>query len=222
MPIKAVIFDYDGVIVDSFMNQYDVMRHICKISNKKFPYKSPKDLRNNYEEPFTIMYEKCGFDWERDMDFLVKEYIDYTKEKDIPLVQGIESIIRELADSGSKLGIVTQNGYDVVMPKLKYHSLDHYFSSIVTIQDGFKVKPDPEGLLYCIKKLGVLPEESLYFGDFPSDVKTARAAGTHSVSYLNGYASKKKFNKLPKEEYSYTVFIKKPKEILQQVLLLNQ
>ena len=147
--------------------------------------------------------------------------MDYTKDEDIPLVKGIDNVIRKL-HCHFKLGIVTQNGLEVVSKKLREHHLEDYFSSIITIEKGFKIKPDPEGLLYCLNKLEVKPEEAVYIGDFPSDVKTAKAAGTHSISYLGGFGTKKKFKELPKEEYDYTVFIRKNKKILRLVSRLNQ
>jgi HAD superfamily hydrolase (TIGR01509 family) len=218
MSIEAVLFDFDGVIADSFINQFKVMKCICEQTHKEFPYKNPSALKNDYREPFTLMYEKLGFNWERDKELLYRLFLGFQEEHGpkVPLVKGIEPVIESL-HVYHQLGIVTQNGKKVVENKLRQFNIDIYFDAIITYEDVARIKPHPDGLIRCLGELGAHADEAVYIGDMPSDVKTAKSAGTYSISYLGGYGTKQKFKELPAEEYSYTKFIKSPKEILRLV-----
>jgi len=216
MSIKAVIFDYDGVIADTFMNQYRVMKYISELAGNRFPYRFPKQLKDDYTEPFTIMYERCGFSWEHDEHFIRQHFDEFqaAHSHDVRLVHGIDEVIQKLDKEGYKLGIVTQNTKSVVRSKLEQCDLATCFNSIMTFEDVARIKPYPDGIIRCLFDLGIYSDEAVYVGDMPSDVMTAKAAGTGSISFLGGYGSMKKFKELPKEAYDYTVFIKKPKQIL--------
>ena len=218
--IRGVILDYDGVIVDSFENQFNAWKYTCEINNKKFPYASLDELRKDYEEPFTNMYEKFGFNWERDKGFLVKQYKEFTDQNqdNIPLFKGIDKVINTLHNQEFKLGIVTQNLSQIVIPKLNKFSLYECFNHIITAENKVKIKPDPDGLLTCILALEIEPNQAVYVGDLPSDVVTAIAAGTGSISHLNGYSTLEKFKELSEEEFNYTTFVENVEEILSIVM----
>jgi phosphoglycolate phosphatase-like HAD superfamily hydrolase len=66
----------------------------------------------------------------------------------------------------------------------------HYFSGIITRDDGFPRKPAPEGLLQCVKAMGVPPEHAVIVGDTLLDVRAGKMAGTLTVGVLTGLAGR--------------------------------
>jgi beta-phosphoglucomutase-like phosphatase (HAD superfamily) len=60
------------------------------------------------------------------------------------------------------------------------------FDSIVLGADVSRRKPDPEGIVKCLKELGVAPDAAVYVGDTPVDIQASRAAGVHAVAVLSG------------------------------------
>jgi HAD superfamily hydrolase (TIGR01509 family) len=216
MPIKAVIFDYDGVIADSVEHIFGAMKYIAAQGGKTFPYATAEDLRLVHTEPFRINYELCGFDWEKDEDFVFSKFMEYNNQHNhIPMMKGIDAIVRNLASKHIILGVVSQNSKDVVRPNLAAYDILHFFSGIVGYENVKNMKPDPEGINSLLSSFGVMPDEAIYVGDMPNDVKTAKNAGVHSMSFLGGFGTMPKFRELSPDEFSYTIFINKHEEILR-------
>lgn len=60
---------------------------------------------------------------------------------------------------------------------------------VVTVDDVTKAKPDPEGILKVMDKLGVQPDEVIVMGDHPFDMQAAQAAGTHAIGTTHGFST---------------------------------
>ncbi len=61
--------------------------------------------------------------------------------------------------------------------------------AIVTCDDVTKTKPDPEGILKLMDKLGVQPNEVIVLGDHPVDMQAAQAAGLHAIGISHGFGT---------------------------------
>jgi phosphoglycolate phosphatase len=210
--IKGVIFDYDGVIVDSFRDQFDMFDKLCKIKGIKFPYRTPEELRENYVEPFPAMYEKIGFNWKRDRDEIYRLYNEHKRETKISLVEGIDKVIIELAKD-YKLGIASSNSRLIIMRSLTSNNIEHCFSTIVTEEDlklqnpEPRFKPDPDSIIITLEKMELEPEETVYVGDQPTDavasmrVAEFRGKAVHPILVSYGYAAKDKLKNAIDEKY---------------------
>ena len=66
-----------------------------------------------------------------------------------------------------------------------HYTMDR-FDAVVLGPDVSRGKPDPEGILACLGKLGVAPAAALYVGDAAIDILASRAAGIRVVSVLTG------------------------------------
>jgi phosphoglycolate phosphatase len=71
------------------------------------------------------------------------------------------------------------------------------FDVIVGGEDVSRHKPDPEGLLAAIERLGGSPSGSLYVGDSVTDAETARRAGVPFAAVLNGVTPREAFKDYP-------------------------
>jgi HAD superfamily hydrolase (TIGR01509 family) len=218
MPIKAVIFDYDGVIANSVEHLFGAEKYIAEQGGKTFPYTTIEEFRNAHTEPFSLNYDRCGFNWAVDKDFIFSKFIEYNDQHNhIPMMKGIDHVIKSLAGRDIILGVVTQNSGIVVKRNLETYDILHYFRGIVSHEDVKNMKPDPEGINSLLGSFGVTPEETVYVGDMPNDVKTAKNAHVHSMSYLGGFGTMPKFRELTPEEFGYTVFINSHSEILRLI-----
>ncbi|MCX6710508.1 MAG: HAD hydrolase-like protein [Candidatus Woesearchaeota archaeon] len=210
--IKGVIFDYDGVIVDSFKDQFRMFKKLCKIKGIKFPYRTPEELRENYVEPFPAMYEKIGFNWKRDRDEIYRLYRQYKEDAEIGIVKGIDRVVMELAQN-YKLGIASSNSRLIIMRSLTSNNIEHCFSAIVTEEDlklqnpEPRFKPDPDSIIITLEKMELEPEETVYVGDQPTDavasmrVAEFRGKAVHPVLVSYGYAAKDKLKNAIDEKY---------------------
>jgi len=210
--IKGVIFDYDGVIVDSFKDQFDMFDKLCRIKGIKFPYKNLEEFRENYIEPFPELYKKIGFDWESDKDEIYRLYNEHKSKSEIGLVGGIDKVVIELAKD-YKLGIASSNSRLIIMRSLASNNIEHCFSAIVTEEDlklqnpEPRFKPAPDSIIITLEKMELEPEETVYVGDQPTDavasmrVAEFRGKAVHPILVSYGYAAKDKLKNAIDEKY---------------------
>ena len=79
-----------------------------------------------------------------------------------------------------------KNAYDL----LKQLEISSYFSEVVTSENHFKRKPDPEAINYLIKKYNLNLNETYYIGDRKLDIEAAHNSGIQSINFLSSENSK--------------------------------
>ncbi len=219
---EARIFDFDGVLLNSFPDQFKWFQNICKILGKKFSYSSLEKFREDYREPvYPNMYSFLGFDWNNEKEIIWKEYIQHKKNSQIDLFKGIDKVIIELYKKGRTLAIASSNTREAIYTQLRKHNLEKYFSVVVgkedlSVENGEpKLKPHPECLLLALDKLNCSPKKAKYVGDQPTDIIAAKRVAEYKscslpiVAVTYGYSSKEKLMKMNPEEIAYS-----PKELL--------
>ena len=83
------------------------------------------------------------------------------------------------------MSVVSNVGKRSLQAAMEKLQLSHLIQAVISRDDVFKIKPDPEGLLTAAKTLGVKPAEVLFVGDSRNDVGAARQAGMQAA-YLRG------------------------------------
>jgi N-acetyl-D-muramate 6-phosphate phosphatase len=184
--IKAIIWDYDGTLVDTRHKNLKVTRsiieNITRIDALAFQaLRSLEDYclaigktsnwRKLYRQEFNLT--------EKQIDEAGRLWTAYQLKDDTKAAfyEGIEAVIYDLAEFPH--GIVSQNSRSSITRNLEQRNLLSFFNHIVGYEevDFKKQKPRPDGLLNCMKKLSV--QESgyvCYIGDHETDVRCVRAA----------------------------------------------
>jgi len=108
--------------------------------------------------------------------------------EDVALIDGARELLDALHARGVATGIVTSGSRDRVLRELDTHRFA--FQECVFGCDVTEKKPHPEGLLLCLDRLRVVPDEAVYVGDSPEDVAMARAAGVYSIAVPGGYPNR--------------------------------
>ncbi|MEE9593659.1 MAG: HAD-IA family hydrolase [Thermoplasmata archaeon] len=80
--------------------------------------------------------------------------------------------------TSKEVGIVTLNCHACAEEALRVTGVIRHIGAIVAREDTARLKPDPEPLLLCIKRLGGEPESAVFVGDRERDRETAEASGT--------------------------------------------
>lgn len=202
MQLKSVIFDFDGVILDSFKDQFSWFSKICSILNKPFGY-SIEGFKDVYREPvYPDMYSFLGFDWDKEKDIIWKEYNLHKSNSHIELFEGVEQVIRSLGMYN--LAIASSNTHNAISKQLKIHGLEDCFKVIVGKEDLPVVnnepllKPNPACIAIALDKLGYSPENAVYIGDQPSDIIAAKRVAevkgraVMSIAVAYGYSPKER------------------------------
>jgi len=207
--IKAVIFDWDGVIVDSLHVQFETMKEICRIEGKNFPFKNIEDLRKGFIEPYYYLYESFGFKWDEDEDVIVKHYKRFSKEAKIDVFSEVIDVIRKLRGMDIFIGLASSNRDEIITHKIEELGLQGVFDIVITEEHVSRIKPDPECLNMIMLKHSLKPEEVMYLGDMPADIDAGNNAGVKSVAVAWGWVS---VDRLKENNPDYVIF--KPEEIL--------
>jgi len=173
--LKAVLFDLDGVIIDSFEAWFHVLNHVRR------DYKMKELDREQFKK------NTWGTSVEHDLKYfknaskeeLVEKYkktmLKYIHK--VKLMPDAEKVLKTIKKKKIKIGLVTNSFNDIVSKILKYHKIRNYFNSIVTADDVEKLKPYPDPVLKLCEKLNVMPDEAILVGDTKNDYKAGKGAG---------------------------------------------
>lgn len=136
---------------------------------------------------------------------LFKEKADEVMVDSARLYPGVKEMLVSLRTQGYRIGIVTTKFAYRVRNIMKKFDAENLLDVVIGVGDVIKVKPDPEGLVLAVKKLGAKTEDVLYVGDSFVDAKAAEAAGIKFAGVLTGTTTREAFEKYPCECVAETV-----------------
>jgi len=177
--IKAVIFDFDGVLVDSLPLAVDANNALFKKLGAIKTCKDKDEFRTNFCMSFDEQFAKYGVKLENAEKNFGEFYYNYlvnhkNKMKPNP---AIHPVLEKLSQK-YKLAVVSSSWYGVVHTTLKDHGILDYFESISTIENpGSK----SERLLQTLKFLNIEPHEAIYIGDMAHDIVSGRKAQIKTI-----------------------------------------
>ena len=181
--LSAVLFDFDGTLVDTTEMIHQSMRHAASsvLGRDDIPRET---LLANVGQPLPRQMELI--DAEKS-ELLLEAYRSHHEEHHDDLIgefPGIEESLSRLHSAGIKVAVVTsKRRVSVEMALENYPGLRNVVDRFVTMEDTTEHKPHPEPLLRGLELLGDVPkDEAAYVGDSPFDVEAAKAAGLRSVA----------------------------------------
>lgn len=205
MLIKMLlIFDYDGVIADSFCEAQKAFNNVA--DEFGLPHlNSKEEFKKLYNDNFYASVRKLGFDGKH-----MKELVKRTKEEldydGVPVFTGMREVIKALSKDHD-VAIVTSNGTPLVRRHMESNGLH------VDMVLGADVDPDKTRKITSLRDR--YPGETTYYiGDTAGDMKEGREAGTVTVGVTWGFHEKED---LDEEEPDHIV--DSPEELL--ALFLN-
>ena len=182
--IKAVIFDIDGVLVDTLKANLKFFQDLMRHAGYKPPtYEEYKGLYPKHLKDVVRILTKSDSEEEimRVWNMGASRVVNFPNEL-ITSPPGVLETVEELSKK-YKLGIVTNRIRAGVYSIPQLAALEKYIQVSVAFEDVKKTKPDPEPLLLAARKLGIRSEECVYIGDALTDVQAGKAAGTKVVTY---------------------------------------
>jgi len=190
IPARAVLFDIDGTLVDSIGAYLEVARVAAEPLGISVTAEHVRHSLATGANFWRSVLPADGADADslrqRLSAHAVREWPRILNEH-CRVFEGIEQTLDALCSAGIRLGIVS-GARPEVLELLRRHGLLDRFDAIVLGADVARRKPDPEGILLGMGKLGMRPEETVYVGDTQVDIQASRAAGVRSVGVLTGAA----------------------------------
>ena len=175
--IEAVLFDWDGTLVDSAEASFRCYESTFGSYGIRFDRDT---YAATYSPNWHRTYTAVGLPADR-WDEADARWIEGYCRLEIPLLPGAREAIERLAAAGLAQAIVTSGDRTRVKGELERHGLARYFPVMVCGSDGMAKKPHPEALLAALSRMSIPPGRAVYVGDSPEDVEMARQAGAASV-----------------------------------------
>ena len=190
--IKAVIFDRDGVLVDSeFANvkaaelAFDEFGILLTQQEKEWIVGRHPD---DYLIPFK---EKYDLDYEKYRQLQRKHYSGIFQST--PIFEETIKFLKAIHHKGIALAICTSSNRELTSRLLERIGIQDLFQVIVAKGDYSKRKPDPEPYIVTAEKLGLEPEDCLVIEDSDVGLKSAINAGMKCIVIFNEFTKDQDF-----------------------------
>ena len=188
MKIKAVIWDFDGVLIDSEPYHIDAETETLK----QYGFRLTRSVALEYlgvrlEDYFSDIAGRFRIDAPVD-EMISNHYntlIRYYREV-FPLVPHAVEVLEEL-NGKFLMSIATSREKQLARLAMDRFSLLKYFGPVIYGEDVKKGKPDPEPFLTAAKQMDVLPESAVVIEDSTSGVKAAIDAGMTVIARIDSY-----------------------------------
>ncbi len=184
MKYNAVIFDMDGLLLDTESIFLDAFKNTCTNLGLEFNMSMFKTLiGTNSAKTKNILEEYFGEGFSHDkFRGTWREYVAaYLAENSIPLKEGVIELLDKIKQEKLPMAVATSTAYKDALKTLERTGLLDYFNFIVAGDQVEKGKPDPEIYLKAAERLNVLPEYCIAFEDSENGVKSALAAGMEVI-----------------------------------------
>jgi HAD superfamily hydrolase (TIGR01509 family) len=186
--LRALIFDFDGTILDTESADYACWRQIyedhgCELKLDLWQ----RVVGTAYDEfdPYDHLADLSGRTVDRAVIKASHRAQFHPMVNDQPAMPGVREVIGEALDSGLQLAVASSSEREWVVRHLECRDLLGCFHAICTASDVKRIKPAPDLYLLALERLGVTPEETLAIEDSVNGMNAALAAGLRVIAVPN-------------------------------------
>lgn len=182
---KLVIFDMDGLMIDSERKTYEGYKEVLAAKNIEFSFDFFKKLLGRpikeNEKTFKNYYGQ-DFDFKRIVGE-VHTYVHYSFEKEgVPIKEGLISLLEYLSGTGCRLAVATSSDKIRVDAILNSANLSKFFDFYICGDEVKHGKPHPEVFLTCCEKAQVDKENAMVLEDSEMGISAAYHAGITCIA----------------------------------------
>lgn len=192
-PIKAVLFDLDGTLLDTLqdlatsgnevlaarglpphpLDAYRIFigNGMVNLARDVFP----PEMRPETDEQIAAVLDEYRAAYSRNW------------RNTTVLFPGISGVLDRLVADAVPIGVVSNKAHDFTLQCVEAFLDDWKWDVLIGAREGHPRKPDPAGALEAAAVLGVAPEDCLFVGDSDVDMMTARNAGMRAIGVSWGF-----------------------------------
>ena len=184
--LQAIIFDMDGVLIDSETTYYLIMKEMLKelgyeLSMEEFLGGCGIQMK----EVWPRLGRITGLDF--DPSAMLAEYLrrnqEYLEEHGQPEFDGTRELLKAFKEQGYRLAVASASLYETVLSNMQQLGYAEYFDEIISSQSCERGKPEPDVFLTAAKRLGVKPENCMVVEDSRNGMIAAERAGMKWVGF---------------------------------------
>lgn len=186
--IEALIFDFDGLILDTEMPSYQAWRETYAAFGLDFPldrWALRVGTITSLFEPYEFLEQTLGRSLNR------TEILQRQRSRNLELVAlekprpGVVDYLDQAYRMKLRVAVASNSSQEWVVGNLSRLGLADYFHCIRCRDDVAQVKPNPELYNLSLETLGLQPSQAVAFEDSPNGIKAAKAAGLYCVAVPN-------------------------------------
>ena len=195
LPIKAVLFDLDGTLLDTLPDLFAATNAmLCDMGYPELPEAS---IRSYVGRGIPNLIKRAlanSLHIDEDTQAAPPEAIasyrrHYEREngRNVRIYPGVREGLERIKARGIPMGIVTNKADAFIVPLLEKMGISAYFDVLVGGDLLPKIKPDPMSIIWACGRLGFSPKDVLFIGDSVNDFLAARAAACPVFLLPYGY-----------------------------------
>lgn len=190
-PVKAVLFDLDGTLLDSAADFAIIISELCQKYNWQIP--SQQSLHQKVSAGARAMLTLASgipdssAEFAAYLDEFLERYFEQIQQPVSELYPGVKALLDSLDQLQVPWGIVTNKPERYSIPLLGTLGINEQCATLVCPDHVKTKKPSPEPLLLAAKQLDLKPIECIYVGDHQRDIQAGHAAGMPTVAAAYGY-----------------------------------
>ncbi|MBT3408834.1 HAD family phosphatase [Candidatus Woesearchaeota archaeon] len=182
--MKAVIFDRDGVIIDSETLHIDSVIKAFDTFNIKITEEEKKLIIGRHPEDYKKFFiNKNNFQYDKFREIQRKEFRELFKSAS--LFKETITLIKKLYELKIPLALTTSAGIKSTLEVVENANIKNMFNFIITSEDYNQRKPHPEPYLITAKKLKLNPKDCIVIEDSYVGVESAKNAGMKCIAISN-------------------------------------
>lgn len=186
--MKAIIFDFDGVILDTETPWFEAYREVFREEGAELPLAEwAKGIGMSFEHStiFDVLAEQTGQAVD-EAAIRQRAFIRYKQAtENLTILPGVEACLADAKRLGLKIGLASSSDRPWVEGFLRKYKLLHHFEAISTMEDVEQVKPAPDLYVRTLNLLGVTGADAVAVEDSLNGLNAALAAGMHCIVVPN-------------------------------------
>jgi HAD superfamily hydrolase (TIGR01509 family) len=186
-PIDAVVFDMDGVLVDTEHLWDEVREELTEEWGGRYTPEAQEAMMGMSSHEWSrYLHEVVGL---REPPEVINAEVVRRMlsryETDLPVVPGAVEAVQRLAAAGYRLAVASSSNRELIDAVLRELELTELFEITVSSEEVARGKPAPDVYLEAARRLGVEPARCAAVEDSASGIRAARAAGMRVLAYPN-------------------------------------
>jgi pyrophosphatase PpaX len=186
LPIRTVLFDLDGTLIDSVRLILDSYHHT--LAAHGLPPRTDEEWLEGVGTPLAAQFAAWRDDIET-LEALIATYREYNlkhHDRMVTVYPGVVDVVKALKDDGVATGLVTSKNRSGALRGLTLAKLEALMDVLVCADEVDNPKPHPEPVEKAVRLLGADPGGTIYVGDSIHDMRSGRAAGVRTAAVLWG------------------------------------
>lgn len=185
--IRAIIFDMDGVLVDSEPFHLEIEKRQFELNNLLI---SAQEHHRYMGMASDLMWREIarGHALPMTVEALIEQNKAetmrfFSEVEEIPVMPGLVELLEKLTKKNYPMAVASSSYPEVIEIILQRTGLRRYFQKVVSSQEAGKSKPEPDVFLLAARRLGMNPEDCLVIEDSKNGIRAARAAQMRCIAF---------------------------------------